>query len=420
MKILDADFKELVEVLFDTQNEKFDHIYEKEKIERFKKLCETKKLIMLGTGYYLKSIVKYLKIKYGVEVYGVYDWAKEVIDGDGMFAECKDYEYINFEKYDKYTDKAKKLTRDEFYRIAPEDAVVFINGETFLQLPHILCKNGFTDFYTMRNLAKPLLSEVMLNKKHTGFEEYDMNKLNHTFTTPEISRIITLYNLLDDEKSKDVFTSMIKFKLTEDYYYPINIKDDVKLQYLDKDVIKFNDDEVFIDCGGYIGDTVEAFLKAVDDKFKYIYTFEPDERNFKKLEEYASALENKDKISVVNAGVFYKNDTFYLTESGSETMCVTHETELKTDVVAIDDVLKHAPTFIKMDIETFETYALLGAMDSIIKHKPKLSICIYHKFDDLWNIPLLIKQWVPEYKLYIRHYSGVLSETVLYAIPNKK
>ena len=71
-----------------------------------------------------------------------------------------------------------------------------------------------------------------------------------------------------------------------------------------------------------------------------------------------------------------------------------------------------------MDIETFETYALLGAMESIIKHKPKLAISIYHKFDDLWNIPLLLKQWAPEYKLYIRHYECYQAETVVYAIPN--
>lgn len=45
----------------------------------------------------------------------------------------------------------------------------------------------------------------------------------------------------------------------------------------------------------------------------------------------------------------------------------------------------------------------------------KLAICIYHKFEDLWKIPLFIKQLVPKYKLYIRNYTTYLDEIVLYA-----
>ncbi len=83
----------------------------------------------------------------------------------------------------------------------------------------------------------------------------------------------------------------------------------------------------------------------------------------------------------------------------------------------MDESIKHIPTFIKMDIESFEIQALLGASNSIMKHKPKLAIAVYHKFDDLWNIPLLLKQWVPEYKLIMRHYDSTQEETIIYAIP---
>ena len=411
-------FKELLEVLFDTQSEKFDHIYEKEKIGRFKTLCETKKLIVLGTGYYLKSIIKYLKIKYGVEVYGVYNWMRETTNGmgGGMLGCCKEYDGIDKNKYDKYKDKANLISQEEFYS-DPKNTVIFINSDSYAYMHHALYNGGYTHIYCMRNLAKEMLGQSIFDKKRTGFEEYDINELNHAFTTSEIARIVTLYNLLDDKKSKDVFMSMIKFKLTEDYYYPISIKDDVKLQYLDKDVIKFNDDEVFIDYGGYIGDTVEVFLKAVDNKFKHIYTFEPSEKNYKILYDYISKLECKDKITPINAGVYYKNETFYLTSDNAGTSCTKEITDKKTQVVSISDAINHIPTFIKMDVQTFETYALLGIMNEITKYKPKLAICIYHKFDDLWNIPLLLKQWVPEYKLYMCHYECTQEETVIYALP---
>jgi len=226
------------------------------------------------------------------------------------------------------------------------------------------------------------------------FKEYDLNELNHVFTTPEISRIVTLYNLLSDEKSKEVYKAALKFKLTEDYHYLLDVKDDLKKQYFDE-VVKFSNEEVFVDCGGYTGDTIEAFIKAVDGKFKQIYSFEPDGKNYKILTEYINTLETK--------------------EEKKESADGGEGEEVK--VAAISDVIDQAPTYIKMDVQTFETYALLGVMDDIIKHKPKLAICIYHKFSDLWDLPLLLKLWVPEYELFMRHYDCTQEETVIYALP---
>ena len=52
----------------------------------------------------------------------------------------------------------------------------------------------------------------------------------------------------------------------------------------------------------------------------------------------------------------------------------------------------------------------------IKENKPKLAICVYHLEEDLWEIPILIKQLVPEYKIYMRqHYEEVDWETVCYA-----
>ena len=416
MNIKDADFKGLVDALFGMQNGEFNHIYEKEKVKRFKELCKNKKLIVLGTGYYLKVLPKFLKLTYDVDIYGVYDWVAERESGDGIFANCKDYDYLDLQKYNKYKDKINLVSKDEFYS-DPENTVIFINSESFLYMPFFLYYNGFKYYYSMRNLGKNLLSKSFLDNKATEFAMYDINELNHIFTTPEISRIVTLYNLLSDEKSKEVYKAALKFKLTEDYSYLIDIKDDLKKQYFDK-VVKFSDEEVFVDCGGYTGDTIEAFIKAVNGKFKQIYSFEPDGKNYKILTEYINTLEQKDKIKAIDAGVYYKSSAFYLQGKEMAIACTNQATDRKVEVCAIDDIVKIPPTYIKMDIETFETYALLGAMESIIKHKPKLAISIYHKFDDLWNIPLLLKQWAPEYQLYIRHYECYQAETVVYAIPN--
>ncbi|MBX2833442.1 MAG: FkbM family methyltransferase [Micavibrio sp.] len=71
--------------------------------------------------------------------------------------------------------------------------------------------------------------------------------------------------------------------------------------------------------------------------------------------------------------------------------------------------------FIKMDIESFEPNALRGAVEVIRKFKPKLAISVYHTYDHMHEIPLLIKEILPEYKLYLDHHTIFHRETVLYA-----
>ena len=69
-----------------------------------------------------------------------------------------------------------------------------------------------------------------------------------------------------------------------------------------------------------------------------------------------------------------------------------------------------------MDIEGAEMEALKGAESIIKSQKPKLAICVYHKEQDMTEIPIFIKKLVPEYKLFMRHYSNDAGETVLYAV----
>lgn len=93
------------------------------------------------------------------------------------------------------------------------------------------------------------------------------------------------------------------------------------------------------------------------------------------------------------------------------------ESNMIGEVRKLDDVLKgERVTFIKMDIEGSELAALKGAANTIRSQKPKLAICIYHSPQDMLKIPIYIKSLVPEYKIYIRHYTDMMLETVCYAV----
>ncbi len=71
-----------------------------------------------------------------------------------------------------------------------------------------------------------------------------------------------------------------------------------------------------------------------------------------------------------------------------------------------------------MDIEGYEQKALLGAEQHIKNEHPKLLISVYHNHEDLWKIPMMIKNMDDNYKLYLRYYGNNVfpTEIVLMAI----
>ena len=58
----------------------------------------------------------------------------------------------------------------------------------------------------------------------------------------------------------------------------------------------------------------------------------------------------------------------------------------------------------------------LSIANTIKKNKPRLAIGLSHKPEDILDIPAYIKELVPEYKLYIKHYYPYFHDTVLYAV----
>lgn len=56
-------------------------------------------------------------------------------------------------------------------------------------------------------------------------------------------------------------------------------------------------------------------------------------------------------------------------------------------------------------------------MKNIIKNQsPSLAICLYHKPQDLWDLPLLINEINPNYNMYLRIYGSMGLELVLYCV----
>lgn len=190
-------------------------------------------------------------------------------------------------------------------------------------------------------------------------------------------------------------------------------------QYFDPNIIKFGEKEIFVDAGALNLYTSKRFVEECEKnsvKELKIYAFEPDEISYRRCLEIKKSMSNVD-LQLYNTGLWSRDCMLNFIETGDGDSKITQEkAQVSIKAMSLDNCVSDEVTFIKMDIEGAELEALKGAEKIIKKYKPKLAICIYHKIEDLTEIPLYIKKLVPEYKFYVRHYSDSECETILYAV----
>jgi len=236
------------------------------------------------------------------------------------------------------------------------------------------------------------------------------------------------YDFFQDKHSKQVVLSRIALYL---YGTPLKASS-TSPQYFDKDIVFLQENEVFVDGGGYKGDSFLSFQNEMNKaklNWKCIHSFEPDKRNFELISHEFPQIHN---IKIIPKELWSK--TCKLQFIVNVTSAVSHfadyvsnntksaETEKEeVPVISLDEYFSEYPeadwpTFIKMDIEGSEKEALIGA-EKIIKTKhPKLAICAYHKPEDIYELTQLIYQYAPDYKFFLRQCANGFFETVLYAI----
>jgi len=190
-------------------------------------------------------------------------------------------------------------------------------------------------------------------------------------------------------------------------------------QYLEQEIMHFGQNEIFADCGSYDFRTSLLFLKKLQEvggSCNKIYAFEPDESNAKNCIDKMNCLQGVE-AELIKAGCWSSRKILYFAEHSDTTSYINQISQgVQIEVVPLDDYLSDGVTFIKMDIEGSELEALKGAAQSIRRYHPKLAICVYHKPEDMWEIPLYIRELWDGYQLYLRHYGNNACETVLYAV----
>lgn len=228
-------------------------------------------------------------------------------------------------------------------------------------------------------------------------------------------QIEAAHALFADAESRQTYEKNLSAHLLRDYSDCAQTEQSI--QYFLSDIPFARGWTRFIDCGAYIGDTLQQLCEQ-REKIDAVAAFEPNLDNFARLSRFYDAkLTNRIAEAILfPCGAAGKSELRTFAKAGGSSSIIANGEEI-VQCAALDDVLKSfAPTFIKMDIEGAEYDALCGAKQMIRKYRPDLAICVYHIIDDFYRIPLLIHQWGLGYQFYLRTHSSCCMETVLYAV----
>ncbi len=232
-------------------------------------------------------------------------------------------------------------------------------------------------------------------------------------------RFEAVYDLLADEESKRIYENVISYKLSGDIRYLWKSESD-KAEVYEK-ILDCQNIKSYADLGAYNGDTIREML-CFNPDLKSAIALEPDARNFRKLTEYAQGVENCE-IKCVNAGAWNENTTLLFDASGNRNAGIVSKGNIvskikEVPVVSFDSLLcTQGVDYIKYDVEGSEKEALLGSAQTIKAHAPKLLVSLYHRSEDMFALPELVKELNPEYSLYLRRFPYIPAwDLNLYAV----
>lgn len=236
--------------------------------------------------------------------------------------------------------------------------------------------------------------------------------------------ILTVFDALDDDRSRAVYLNVLMTRAA--------------CQYPSEDIVcgnqyfalpafaRTNSAETYLDCGAFVGDTIEQYLWSHEGVFGKIIGFEPDAANFAAMQYRTERLKHEwnipdSKLELYPCAVGREDETALLVQNtvnnglGSKLTAAGGAAEgVSCRIAALAPFIREN-CLIKADIESYEYQTLQGASDAIAAYKPKAAVCIYHNAVDIFSVPLLLHTLNPDYRLAVRQHGHMLADTVLYA-----
>lgn len=269
-----------------------------------------------------------------------------------------------------------------------EDIVILLAFGT--TLPEVTARiRALAERHTLRIPEVPLCGGALFDAECYGLH---------------LPKIDAVRDTLADKASQELLDDMIAFRLTGELRYLANAKQmEEHLRLLSRPI------RTALDCGAYTGDSARVMTEVLQPET--VIAAEPDPRSFAKLRVYAAG-ETRCRIVPVHAAVGAENGEIDFVTSGSRASGSGGNAgnraarRVKTQPVpvrTVDDILAGQPAdFLKFDVEGAEAAALAGAAETIRKYHPALAVSLYHRTEDLWELPLTLRAFYPDAAFYLR------------------
>jgi FkbM family methyltransferase len=287
------------------------------------------------------------------------------------------------------------------------------HGKTVLRYADVKEKYGVEGMIVLLSFASSLPDVLELFYRLDG--ECEMyapdvpvcgeNLFDLSFVRANAEAIRTAYELLADDESRNIFEKVIQYKLSGKISYLREAESSKEEVY--QALLEAGHIQNAADLGAYNGDTVRE-LMTYSPHLQAVHAFEPDRRNFRKLNDFAATLSTP-TVHALQAAAWACDTTLSFADSGNRNAgAFAKGKQVEVAARALDSVLNGAPVdYIKYDVEGAEAEALRGSAETIAKHHPRLLVSVYHRSEDLFALPLLVHQLNPNYRLYLRRYPYV-------------
>jgi FkbM family methyltransferase len=186
----------------------------------------------------------------------------------------------------------------------------------------------------------------------------------------------------------------------------------------------------FVDVGAYVGDSAIA-LHAFD--YHKIFSIEMSRQSIRAYEEnLRQAGIPPQKYEIINLAIGEKDGLppIEIPDTGSAGFSLMRQRGqydlLEVHQKSFDSIAAEygiEPAFVKVDIEGYAMHFVIGGLRTLKKHRPVLSIAVYHNPTEFFEIKPLLEAELPNYIFMIRkltpdvHLNHCHSEVILLAYP---
>lgn len=240
-----------------------------------------------------------------------------------------------------------------------------------------------------------------------------------------VAALRSAFALLEDSLSRREFVRQLRWRLCCDFAAVAEPTPGCSIvnEYWPADLVTPGRADTVVDCGAFDGDTLDRYVVAFEEFAAWI-AFEPDPRNFAALEQRKRSLPGglARRVRTVPVATGALAGVASFDASGSAASGLVESVDqgcIEVPVVALDDIDMPARVFLlKLDVEGAEEATLRGARRLLREDHPILAVSCYHRQQDLWELPLLVRELCPTARLALRAHAAEAFDLVLYALPD--